>query len=276
MKWTDQAALRKQAEAAIHHAPPHDDRGATRDELLYELSVYHAELEMQNEALRDAQTELRASETRYRDLFESGPSGYLVLDGKGLIDLANGTAGEILSAPVEELIGSALAGYLLPEEAIGFERYRREVLRSATRLTAEFKFRATGGGHRYVCVASSRLSASEGHLRVALSDVTNQRNMMRRDEHRARLEALRCHASTFAHDLNGLLISMLGYADVALQSLQPDDAPFEHLQRIRELGYRGVLSTGQLAALTRPDALLAASPDGPGPARDGTKRRDRG
>ena len=70
--------LREAAEKQIDEAPLTGSDPAHPDEkLLNELQVYQAELEMQNETLREAQSELEASRDRYLDLYDSAPVGYL-------------------------------------------------------------------------------------------------------------------------------------------------------------------------------------------------------
>jgi two-component system cell cycle sensor histidine kinase/response regulator CckA len=251
VKWTDEESLRARAEKALAEAGLEPAGGETRSALLYELSVHQAELEMQNEALRDAHLDLAASEARYRELFENAPTGYLVVSRAGEIELCNRAAAEILGSSAGRIVGSILPSYFLPEEALGFERYRREVLGSSTRLTAEFKIPSAGGRHREVRLDSIRTSAEAERWRIALSDVTAYNEMARRNNHVDRLEAVGRRASSVAHDLNNLLVSMLGYADIALQSLDPKDAAFDPMLRLREMGHRCAVATGQLATFSR-------------------------
>src|SRR2546423_358608 len=138
-KWSDNATLRKLAEKAIVNdenlrAHSHDDP----ETLLHELLIHQTELEMQNEALREAQAELDRSEQRYRGFFEHAPLGYLVLDETCRIRDANLLAAEFLGAAPGRLRGARFQQYLAPEDATSFERYRREMRGRAGILTAEF------------------------------------------------------------------------------------------------------------------------------------------
>jgi hypothetical protein len=66
LKWSDGDSLRVLAErVAASSRPP--DPSVSRDALVQELLVHQAELEMQNEALRDVQAELQASSAMYRE-----------------------------------------------------------------------------------------------------------------------------------------------------------------------------------------------------------------
>ncbi len=64
--------------------------------VLHELRVHQVELEMQNEELRKTQVELEQSRSKYAELFDFAPVGYLVFDPNGLVLEANLTASSML------------------------------------------------------------------------------------------------------------------------------------------------------------------------------------
>ena len=89
--------LRRQAEQLIdHQSGDAPDPSADPLELIQELKLYQAELEIQNEELKQAQQELSSLQKEYEDLYEFAPFGYLKLDAKGIIRLANLTAVTLL------------------------------------------------------------------------------------------------------------------------------------------------------------------------------------
>jgi len=57
--------------------------------LIHELRVHQIQLEMQNEELRRAHEELGASQSRYYDLYDMAPVGYLTISAKKMIKGAN-------------------------------------------------------------------------------------------------------------------------------------------------------------------------------------------
>ncbi|HTZ40233.1 MAG TPA: PAS domain-containing protein [Syntrophales bacterium] len=83
--------------------------------LMQELGVHQEELKVQNEELRQAQADLSRAHGRYKELFESAPIGYLVLDGSFMIREANLKAASLLGAPHEGLIGTPLSKFMARE-----------------------------------------------------------------------------------------------------------------------------------------------------------------
>lgn len=93
--------LRQRAEQALRDGqinPAAEGLEPLREvrELLEELRIYQAELELQNEALREAQHELAVAADKYRTLFEQLPLPALVVDQWGFICEANTLAHEWL------------------------------------------------------------------------------------------------------------------------------------------------------------------------------------
>jgi two-component system CheB/CheR fusion protein len=69
-------------------------------QLLEELRIYQAELEIQNEELRLAQQDTELAKLRYQMLFDQMPMPALVLDKQGIVQNCNGHASALLgSAP---------------------------------------------------------------------------------------------------------------------------------------------------------------------------------
>ncbi len=81
---------------------------------VHELRCHQIELEMQNEQLRQAQDELEESRTKYADLFDYAPVGYLVVDAAGLVLEMNLTAASMLGNERGLLVGKPLGLFLTP------------------------------------------------------------------------------------------------------------------------------------------------------------------
>src|SRR5579885_1985078 len=79
--------LRKRAEKLLPRTPQDldDISNINVRELIHELRVHQIELEMQNEELCRALSELEESRNKYADLYDFAPVGYFTFNDKGII-----------------------------------------------------------------------------------------------------------------------------------------------------------------------------------------------
>ena len=81
-------------------------------DLIHELNIHQAELEIQNEELKRAQRELSDLHQQYERLYQFAPCGYVTLDPHGVITRVNQTGAGLLGAPRQSLLQSAISDYL--------------------------------------------------------------------------------------------------------------------------------------------------------------------
>ncbi|MCB2226191.1 MAG: response regulator [Desulfarculaceae bacterium] len=131
--------MRRKAEELLCSAPEDVSRLDSRDltEILHELRVHQAELEIQNEELRRAQVELGQARDLYFDLYELAPVGYLSLDQKGFITRANLTAANLLGLDRSVLIRRPLGTFMDQEGANTFRLFRKALTDSGSKQTCE-------------------------------------------------------------------------------------------------------------------------------------------
>ncbi|MFO7653694.1 MAG: PAS domain-containing protein, partial [Candidatus Krumholzibacteriia bacterium] len=72
--------------------------------LVHDLQVHQIELEMQNEELRRAHAELELAKSRYFELFDVAPVGYVVIDEDGLVTDVNLTTSSLLGFLRKDLV----------------------------------------------------------------------------------------------------------------------------------------------------------------------------
>lgn len=194
--------------------------------LCHELEVYQVELELQNEALQELQHDLRASEEKYRDLYDFAPVGYATLDAGGQILEANLAAASLLGEPRAHLANQRLQ-FFLERESIGdFNAFCARVFRSGDRETVEVWLRANQKRAAvWVRVEGQAIPErpEQGQVfRAALIDITNRKRV---EEERAllhtRLEQAHREANLYLdimiHDIRNTNNVSGMYADLIVE-----------------------------------------------------------
>ena len=120
--------LRRQAEELIRQR---QDSGSPKTsdviDLIHELNIHQAELEIQNEELKRAQQELSESYREYERLYEFAPCGYVNLNAKGIITRANLTTVGLLETTRQFLLDSGFSQFI----AVGWEHSFLDALKKA-------------------------------------------------------------------------------------------------------------------------------------------------
>jgi two-component system cell cycle sensor histidine kinase/response regulator CckA len=116
---------------------------------------------------------------------------------------------------------------------------------------------AGGSGNRRLSLHARRiddLNEPVGFI-IQVLDVSERRAIEGRLQHSQRMEAIGHLAGGIAHDFNNLLTAMLGYCDLLLGRLPPQDPSVEDVAQIRANACRGSLLVRQLLAFARQQTL---------------------
>ena len=169
---------RKVAEARVAGpvtvSPDTSDRPP--EQVLHELQVHHIELEMQNEALREAQHALEESRDRYADLYDFSPVGYLTLTRKALIAEANLTAAALIGVARGKLVHDRFRKFIAGPALGRWDEYFTAVLRSHEKRVIALELKR-GDGTLICARMESILFEREGEepvVRITLSDITDR------------------------------------------------------------------------------------------------------
>ena len=160
-------ALRHKAEALLDRLPKSIDDIDKKDirNLIEELSVHQIELELQNEELVAAQTQLEKSRLHYISLFNSAAVGYVILDSVGIIRQANATFMEMVPEFMTRKTGQAFADFLSEDDAEVFRARFKSMLKSPQGKRVEARLRTGRNRFRYV-----QLEAKKNMVQAALHD----------------------------------------------------------------------------------------------------------
>jgi PAS domain S-box-containing protein len=150
-------------------------------DLLHELQVHQIELEMQNEALRQAKLDLEESRDRYVDLYELAPVGYLTLTSEGIIADINLTGTALLGVDRRQVLHRSFASFVAQEDQENWARNFQRVENTDHRGKVELTLHRGDGTVFYAQLdylsgAAPRAgSRQRKEVRVALSDITERR-----------------------------------------------------------------------------------------------------
>ncbi|MCB9557913.1 MAG: diguanylate cyclase [Deltaproteobacteria bacterium] len=100
---------------------------ASRSRLSSELESYRAELEVQNDELRQAQVSLELSQRKYYQLFDLAPIGYVLLRQDGVVLESNLAAARLLGSDRAMIEGRRLAHQLVGADMGAFAAHLQRV-----------------------------------------------------------------------------------------------------------------------------------------------------
>ncbi len=121
----DREELRREAEERVRQAESPDAQRASDVDvraLLHELQVHQIELETQNEELVYATEEAEQALSKYSDLYDFAPVGYVTIDEQGIVIEANITIATMLGVPRSRLVNHPLKPYISRDTASAFDK----------------------------------------------------------------------------------------------------------------------------------------------------------
>ncbi|MEO7360931.1 MAG: ATP-binding protein [Gemmatimonadaceae bacterium] len=202
---------------------------------------------------------LAESERRYRLLFDSNPVPMYAWDADLLSILAaNEAAQDRYGYTHHEFLKIRITDLLDPSEHDRFLAGRIKF--EERRLTPATWIHRTKSNERLemeVVSTQSRRLGRESWLSVSI-DVTArhaaERALARSEEQlrqSQKMEAVGAFAGGIAHDFNNLLTGMLGYCELAMDSLPTGGDAWNDVQEVRTLAMRGADLTRQILAVSR-------------------------
>ena len=178
----EQTALAQQPNA--HLAVP--KRGEPLDaealrKALHELQVHQIELEMQNDELRTTQLALDFERSRYQDLYDMAPVGYLTLKPSGEITHINLKAASMLGLPRSQLINKPLRRFVAKQDRDAHYLFTQQVLRTQQPDQCDVQMGNTAGFAFWVRMAVTVQAKGEHGdldsqcLLIAISDISDRK-----------------------------------------------------------------------------------------------------
>jgi PAS domain S-box-containing protein len=256
---TDGGALRARAEARWREkggaSATENDSTERTQRLVHELQVHQIELEMQNEELQAALTDLQTSRGHYADLYDFAPVGYLTLDSGGDIQKANFAAARLLGQERSRLVGARLASFVSTESRQAFATALQQAYATQTKQVCMVAICPEQSPPLWIHVEAAVTPDGSNACQVVLIDVTLQRQAEQLLRDAQRMETVGRLAGGIAHDFNNILAVILNTAELSMEDVG-EGAPVHHgLAEIHKAATRAATLTRQLLAFSRRQVL---------------------
>jgi PAS domain S-box-containing protein len=205
---------------------------------------------------RTADDRLRASEQRYRSLFDHHPDAVYSFDTEGRFTSANAACQGLSGYSSDELIGKPFAPLVAPE-------YRRQMLE---RFRGVMAGNATSYDETILHKSGRRIEVNITALPIVVDgkvvgmygiakDLTARRELEARLRQAQKMEAVGRLAGGVAHDFNNLLTIMQSCATMLTHELPASSQEYADAQAILNASRRASGLTQQLLAFSRKQVL---------------------
>lgn len=204
-------------------------------------------------ALITLQKQLVTLKDQYQKLYDDAPDMMHSIDREGKILICNQTEMKTLGFKAEEIIGSALMDFIVPEE-MGTCSMKMETLKIAGFYEGEITLRAKDGRRIPVFIRSRAIYDHEGKFLMSdavLRDITEKKNLEAQLLQAQKMEAVGLLAGGVAHDFNNVLTVIVGYGTLLLSKTEADGMAHGYVEQMLSAAERATNLTQNLLAFSR-------------------------
>ena len=171
--------------------------------------------------------------------------------------MINSAGAQLFGLTVEEVVGRGDHDLFPPAVADEMVEHDRQVLTSGEPQTIEETASMRGVARTYLTTRGVYRDAQEQVIGLVgfSRDITELKRLEQQFRQAQKMEAVGQLAGGVAHDFNNLLTAIIGFGEMAFNSLDPADPNRELITEIRRAGQRAATLTRQLLAFSRKQVL---------------------
>jgi PAS domain S-box-containing protein len=201
---------------------------------------------------KKTETALYESEERYRNLVENINDVIYTTDEKGVITYVSPVVEALGGYGPSELVGRTFIDFVYPED---LPTVKKDFEKAVSEKIADSDFRVLTKTGEVRWVHTSNRGIYLGNTFVGLSgtltDITEKKRLESRLVEAQKMEAIGTVAGGVAHDLNNVLVGLVGYPELLLTQVLEDDPLRKPLLTIQESGERAAAIVQDLLTMAR-------------------------
>jgi len=226
-----------------------------------ERDLLEVTVETRTEALRDSEAryrklyeESKKREELYGSVLQSSADGIVIRDLQGRAKYVSPSFTKTFGWTMEEFEDEPI-GFVPPSERQATKAVLDEViLKGVPSSGFETKRSTKDGRFLDISLSASRYRDHEGNpagTLAVLRDVTEPKRLEGQLRQVQKMEAIGTLAAGIAHDFNNILFVIIGYTEMALESVSKESRLYSHFQQIFEAAIRAKDLVSQILAFSR-------------------------
>jgi len=209
--------------------------------------------------LEQANRDLERSEKRYREILDEIDDGYYEVDLKGAFTFFNNSLCEILGYAPDELMGMNYRA-LIDESNVKmvFSLFNQVFTTGHVIKATDWELIRKDGTRRIVEISIALMRGEDAQpygYRGIARDITEQKRLQEQFIQSQKIETIGQLAGGIAHDFNNMLTPIMGYTELLLNKVAPDDPMLISLDHIFRSAQRSRDLVRQLLAFARKQTL---------------------
>ncbi len=204
------------------------------------------------QSIRQADEALRESEERYRLITERSSDLIALLDVDGRFIYVSPSYDPMLGYRPGDLLGSLGMALIHPDDQAAAQSSWSRLINDNASSELTVRYRHANSSWCWIDAQCTPMAyAGQQYMLTVGRDITDRKRLEDQLLQSQKMESIGRLAGGVAHDFNNLLTAILGYADLSLDALDPEDSVRADLEEIRKAADRATTLTRQLLTFAR-------------------------